>query len=69
MSGPLADSTAVVTGASRGIGRAIAMRLAGAGAEVALWARDSTALRKVAAEITSNRGKARAIRLGKAACS
>ena len=61
MSGPLAGSTAVVTGASRGIGRAIAMRLASAGAEVALWARDSTALRKVAGEITSSRGKARAI--------
>jgi len=61
VTGPLADSTAVVTGASRGIGRAIAMRLASAGAEVALWARDSTALRKVAGEITASRGKARAI--------
>ena len=60
-SGPLAGSTAVVTGASRGIGRAIAMRLAGAGAEVALWARDSNALRNVAGEISANRGKARAI--------
>jgi NAD(P)-dependent dehydrogenase (short-subunit alcohol dehydrogenase family) len=59
--GPLSDSTAIVTGASRGIGRAIALRLAEAGAEVALWARDSAALRKVAAEITANRGKARAI--------
>lgn len=37
------------------------MRLAEAGAEVALWARDSTALRMVASEITANRGKARAI--------
>lgn len=61
MSGPLAGSTAVVTGASRGIGRAIALRLAEAGAEVALWARDSTALRQVASEITAARGKARAI--------
>jgi NAD(P)-dependent dehydrogenase (short-subunit alcohol dehydrogenase family) len=54
-------STAVVTGASRGIGRAIALRLAEAGAEVALWARDSTALRMVAGEISAARGKARAI--------
>jgi NAD(P)-dependent dehydrogenase (short-subunit alcohol dehydrogenase family) len=50
-----------VTGASRGIGRAIAMRLAEAGAEVALWARDQSALRLVASEISANRGKARAI--------
>lgn len=61
MIGPLSDSTAIVTGASRGIGRAIALRLAEAGAEVALWARDSAALRQVASEITANRGKARAI--------
>jgi NAD(P)-dependent dehydrogenase (short-subunit alcohol dehydrogenase family) len=61
MTAPLAGSTAVVTGASRGIGRAIAIRLAEAGAEVALWARDQNALRQVAAEITAARGKARAI--------
>ncbi|HSN30957.1 MAG TPA: SDR family NAD(P)-dependent oxidoreductase [Kofleriaceae bacterium] len=61
MVGPLSDSTAVVTGASRGIGRAIALRLAEAGAEVALWARDSNALRMVASEIAQNRGRARAI--------
>jgi NAD(P)-dependent dehydrogenase (short-subunit alcohol dehydrogenase family) len=61
MSGPLSDSTAVVTGASRGIGRAIALRLAEAGAEVALWARDSNALRMVASEIAQARGRARAI--------
>jgi len=61
MSGPLAGSTAVVTGASRGIGRAIALRLAEAGAEVAMWARDQMALRMVASEIQAARGKARAI--------
>lgn len=60
MSGPLSGCTAVVTGASRGIGRAIAMKLADAGAEVALWARDMTFLRTVASEIAGNRGKARA---------
>jgi NAD(P)-dependent dehydrogenase (short-subunit alcohol dehydrogenase family) len=61
MSGPLVNTTAVVTGASRGIGRSIALRLAEAGAEVALWARDMNDLRSVAAEITAARGKARAI--------
>ena len=60
-SGPLAGATAVVTGASRGIGRAIALQLAEAGAEVALWARDQAALRQVAGEISAAKGKARAI--------
>jgi NAD(P)-dependent dehydrogenase (short-subunit alcohol dehydrogenase family) len=58
MAGPLAGGTAVVTGASRGIGRAIALRLAEAGAEVALWARDAQALREVAAEIAAAGGRA-----------
>ena len=52
--------TAVVTGASRGIGRAIALRLAEAGADVALWARSAEALREVAAEIEARGGRARA---------
>ncbi|MBA2538004.1 MAG: SDR family oxidoreductase [Deltaproteobacteria bacterium] len=54
----LFGTTAVVTGASRGIGRAIALRLAGAGADVALWARDKQALDEVAAEILAAGGKA-----------
>ena len=58
MSGPLSGSTAVVTGASRGIGRAIALRLGQAGAEVAIWARDGAALGDVAAEITQAGGRA-----------
>jgi NAD(P)-dependent dehydrogenase (short-subunit alcohol dehydrogenase family) len=58
---PLAGRTAVVTGASRGIGRAIALRLSEAGAEVALWARDSNALRAVASEIAQRGGRAQAI--------
>ena len=52
--------TAVVTGASRGIGRAIALRLAAAGHDLALWARDVVALADVAAEIAAAGGHARA---------
>jgi NAD(P)-dependent dehydrogenase (short-subunit alcohol dehydrogenase family) len=48
---PLLGTTAVVTGASRGIGRAIAKRLSAAGAELALWARDRAALEALAAEL------------------
>jgi len=50
---PLAGRTAVVTGASRGIGRAIALRFAEAGADLALWARDPGALQRVADEVTA----------------
>src|SRR5258706_15388191 len=57
----LAGGTAVVTGASRGIGRAIAKRLAGDGAEVALWARDAPAVREVAREIEAAGGRAQAM--------
>lgn len=57
---PLAGTTAVLTGASRGIGRAIALRLAQAGADVALWARDEQTLAAVASEINTTGGSARA---------
>jgi NAD(P)-dependent dehydrogenase (short-subunit alcohol dehydrogenase family) len=53
--------TAVVTGASRGIGRAIALALAGAGFEVALWGRDESALGGVANEIAATGGRAEPI--------
>lgn len=49
--GPLAGRTALVTGASRGIGSAIAAGLAEAGADVALTGRDEEALASVAAEV------------------
>lgn len=61
MNPPLGGVTAVVTGASRGIGRSIAHALAGAGAHVALWARDGAALQNVAAEIGSYGGRAQAM--------
>lgn len=47
----LSDKRAVVTGASRGIGLAVARTLVGEGARVALVARDEVALRRAAAEL------------------
>jgi NAD(P)-dependent dehydrogenase (short-subunit alcohol dehydrogenase family) len=44
---------ALVTGASRGIGRSIAIALAAAGADVAVSARPSKALDAVAEEVTA----------------
>jgi gluconate 5-dehydrogenase/3-oxoacyl-[acyl-carrier protein] reductase len=46
--------TALVTGASRGIGAAIARRLDQAGARVALAARDQASLEHVAADLTND---------------
>ncbi|WP_418277163.1 SDR family NAD(P)-dependent oxidoreductase [Isoptericola jiangsuensis] len=43
--------TALVTGASRGIGRAVALGLAGAGLDVALLARDAERLAEVSREV------------------
>ena len=40
----LKGKCAVVSGASRGIGRSVAVSLAGAGADLVLWGRDKTAL-------------------------
>lgn len=55
---PLAGRVALVTGASQGIGRACALRLAKTGASVALVARNQEKLQKVVSEITNAGGKA-----------
>ena len=57
----LTNRVAIVTGASRGIGEAIALRLSEAGAAVVLAARKPDALRAVAERITSAGGKAIAV--------
>ena len=54
----LKGSVAVVTGATRGMGRTISDSLADAGARVALVARTETALRQAETEIRSNGGEA-----------
>jgi 3-oxoacyl-[acyl-carrier protein] reductase len=55
---PLKGKTAIVTGASRGIGRAIALRLAKDGAQTVLSARDENALRTAVEEIREAGGEA-----------
>lgn len=58
MANELNGKIAVVTGAARGIGRAIALGLAEMGATTALLARDENALQAVAGEIASSGGQA-----------
>ena len=62
-SAPLAGQTALVTGASRGIGRAVALELAGAGATVAVnYASSSGAAEEVVAQISAAGGSAYALK-------
>ena len=62
-SAPLAGQTALVTGASRGIGRAVALELAGAGATVAVnYANSSGAAEEVVAQISAAGGSAYALK-------
>ena len=59
----LDGKTALVTGAGRGIGRAVAVALAAAGAELVLVARTASQLDEVAHDIVKEGGRARALPL------
>jgi NAD(P)-dependent dehydrogenase (short-subunit alcohol dehydrogenase family) len=54
----LSDKVAVITGGSRGLGRAMALALSSAGTRVALVARDEAKLREVQREIETGGGRA-----------
>ena len=57
----LSDKVAIVTGASRGIGRLLAIALAGQGAKVVVSARNLEALQNLTAEIKAQGGEALAV--------
>ncbi len=57
----LQDKVAIVTGASKGIGKGIALALANQGVSVVLAARDGAKLAAVASEITASGGEALAV--------
>ena len=59
--GSLAGQSALVTGAGRGIGKALAQRLAVEGAHVTVTARSRQQVEEVAAQIEASGGKAQAI--------
>lgn len=61
MAGELAGRVALITGASRGIGRSMAERFAHEGASVALVARSAEALQDVSDAITGRGGRALAL--------
>jgi 2-deoxy-D-gluconate 3-dehydrogenase len=56
---PLAGRVALVTGASRGIGRAVALAFGAAGAAVACCARSAEQIEATAAEVSGSGGRAR----------
>ncbi len=57
MAHSLQGKTAIITGASQGLGREIARHYAGEGASLTLVARDAAALQQLATDIGSNAGK------------
>jgi NAD(P)-dependent dehydrogenase (short-subunit alcohol dehydrogenase family) len=61
MNGDLAGKVALVTGASQGIGRAIALELADAGADLVVCARGSDPLAEVAEAIRARGGEVEAV--------
>ena len=61
MQPPLQGKTALITGASKGLGKAMALALAEAGADIALVSRDEVKLNAVAAEIRAAGHRAEAI--------
>ena len=58
MTNSLSGKVAVITGASKGLGKAMALALAAAGAKIALVSRDKAKLNEVAQEIHSAGGRA-----------
>lgn len=51
MTGTLSGRTALVTGGNRGLGRAMALAMAEAGADIVIWGRDAGALERTASEV------------------